>query len=471
MTAAPTGRTLSRPSIITPRPPGLASLPLSSAQERLWLMNQIDPADTAYHMYLSWRIRGPLDAGLLADALSGLVGRHEILRTRFPATDGIPAQVIDPPTPVRLERADLERAGVAPSDRSGREDDQAELERAARDLLVERIEAPFDLARGPMLRATLIRLAAEDHVLGLIIHHIVADGWSLGLLCAELSTRYRSARRQCDQALPALPPLPIQYGDYALWQRGPDLATFGPQMRYWIRQLAAAPPLDLRGSRPRPPVRSSRAATLRRPLPADLCAGVTGVARSHRATVFMAVLAAYQAVLARHSGLDDICVGTPASMRGEEELEPLIGLFVNTLVLRGDLSGDPSFAELITRIRGTALDAYARADLPFDRIVNRLGVPRDLSRTVVFQAMFQLEPLGAVTLALEGAEVAPLDVGHRSAQVDLSLEVAWDTGGARAEFVYSTDLFDATVIGNLADDLVRVLEVACASPNMPLSGC
>jgi Condensation domain len=159
-------------------------------------MNQIDPTDTAYHMYLTWRICGPLDAGMLADALSGLVSRHEIPRTRFPASGGTPAQVVDPPTAVRLERAD-----ATLSNPGGREYDRAELEGAARDVLVERIKAPFDLARGPMLRATLIRLAADDHVLGLTFHHIVADGWSLGLLCAELSTRYRSARRQCDPAL------------------------------------------------------------------------------------------------------------------------------------------------------------------------------------------------------------------------------------------------------------------------------
>ena len=367
MTATPAGSAPPRPPIITPRRPGQASLPLSSGQGRLWFMNQLDPADTAYHMYLAWRVRGPLDAGLLADALSGLVGRHEILRTRFPATDGTPVQVIDPPARVPVEQADL-----APWGPGGRARDPAELERAARDLLIERIETPFDLARGPMLRAVLIRLSADDHALGLILHHIVADGWSLGLLCDELSTRYRSARRQSG---PPLAPLPVQYGDYALWQCGPDDTKRGPQIRYWTRQLAAAPPLNLRGSRPRPPTRCSRAATVRRPLPADLCRRVTSFAWSRRSTLFMTVLAAYQTVLARHSGLDDICVGTPVSIRGEEELEPLIGLFVNTLVLRGDLSGDPSFAELVARTRVTALDAYARADLPFDQSSRALACP------------------------------------------------------------------------------------------------
>ncbi|GAB2820855.1 hypothetical protein GCM10027176_26550 [Actinoallomurus bryophytorum] len=429
--------------VIAPRPPGERDLPLSWGQERLWFLHQLDPSDTAYHVFVARRIHGPLATDLLAHALSDLVARHESLRTRFPATDGVPVQVIDPPAPVALPVEHREEGRV-------------------RDLLVERIETPFDLARGPLLRATLVRLGDGEHVLCLVVHHIVADGWSLGLMCDELSALYRAASE------PGLPALPIQYADYALWQRrdagGPDTA-----LGYWRGQLAGVPALDLRGARPRPPVRTSRGATVRHRLPAGLCEQVTRFARTRRVTLFMTVLAAYQAVLARHSGLDDICVGTPVSVRDEVELEPLIGLFVNTLALRGDLSGDPSFGDLVARTRATALAAYSSAGAPFDRLVGELDLPRDLSRTPVFQAMFRLDPASVADLALEGMEVGPYELDHRTAQVDLALEVTWGRDGAQAEFVYNADLFEAATVRELATDLEQVLTAGCADPDTLLS--
>jgi surfactin synthase thioesterase subunit len=425
--------------LIVPRPPDEADLPLSWGQERLWFLHQLNPADTAYHVFVARRIRGPLAPDRLAQALSDLVARHESLRTRFPSVDGVPVQVVGRPAPVPLVVALLE----------GEDGEQR-----ARELFVQRIEAPFDLGEGPLLRATLVRLGDGEHLLCLVVHHIVADGWSLGVMCEELGALYREAD---------VPPLPIQYADYALWERR-GRATGRPD--YWLGRLAGVPPLDLRGSRDRPAVRTSRGATLRQRLPVELRAEVARFARTQRATLFMTVLAAYQTVLARHSGLDDICVGTPVSVRDEVELEPLIGLFVNTLALRGDLSGDPSFRDLVARTRATALEAYAHADVPFDRLVTELDLPRDLSRTPVYQAMFRLDP-GGVALDMDGLEVSPFEVGHRTAQVDLTLEVTWGEGDA--EFVYNADLFEPATVQALARDLVEVLTAGCAAPDTRLS--
>jgi Condensation domain len=444
-----TASMLSNAPAVVPRPPGTTDLPLSWDQQRMWFLHVLDPSDTAYHVFLARRLRGPLAADRLVGALSDLVARHEILRTRFPTVDGLPIQVVDPAEPVALSMSPL---------------DGEYGEKQARDLLIYWIETPFDLAEGPLLRFLILRLGNGDHLLCLVIHHIVVDGWSLGLMCAELNARYRAAGTPGGTA--PLPPLPVQYADYALWQRraeGDDAST-----DYWRDQLTGVPPLDLRGSRPRPAVRTSRGATLRWRLPAGLRAEVSRFARAHRVTLFMTVLAAYQAVLARHSGLDDVCVGTPVSVRDEVELEPLIGLFVNTLALRGDLSGDPTFEELIARTRATALEAYARADVPFDRVVTRLNLPRELSRTPVFQAMFKLDADAGAELELDGLAVTPFDLDHRSAQVDLTLEVTWGEV-AWAEFVYNADLLKPGTVESMAHDLEELLAVGCRVPEIRLS--
>ncbi len=435
---------------IVPRPAGEKDLPLSWAQQRMWLLHQIEPSDTAYHVFVAQRLRGPLATDRLVRAVSDLVARHESLRTRFPAVDGVPVQVVGPAEPVPVCVSPL---------------DGQDLESKARDLLVQWIEAPFDLAGGPLLRFVLLRLRDDEHLLCLVVHHIVVDGWSLGLMCQELSVLYRAAATPGRKA--PLPPLPVQYADYAIWQRravGQDAST-----DYWLDRLTGVPPLDLHSSQPRPAIRTSRGATLRWRLPAALSAEVSRFARARRVTLFMTVLAAYQAVLARHSGLDDVCVGTPVSIRDEVELEPLIGLFVNTLALRGDLSGDPTFEELIARTRATALEAYAHADVPFDRLVAELKLPRDLSRTPVFQAMFRLDADAVVELELDGLAVTPLQLDHRSAQVDLTLEVTWGEDAAWAEFVYNADLLKPVTVEGMARDLEELLAVGCGGPETRLS--
>jgi Condensation domain len=435
---------------IVPRPPGEMDLPLSWGQQRMWFLHELDPSDTAYHVFAARRLRGPLAVDRLVRALSDLVARHESLRTRFPAVDGVPVQVVGPAEPVTLSMSPL-----------GGEDP----EKQARDLLVQWIETPFDLAEGPLLRFVLLRLGDGEHLLCLVVHHIVVDGWSLGLMCAELSALYRAAATPGRKA--PLPPLPVQYADYALWQRRAVVEDASTD--YWLDRLTGVPPLDLRGSRPRPAVRTSRGATLRRRLPAALRAEVSRFARARRVTLFMTVLAAYQAVLARHSGLDDVCVGTPVSVRDEVELEPLIGLFVNTLALRGDLSGDPTFEELIARTRATALEAYAHADVPFDRLVAELRLPRDLRRTPVFQVMFRLDADAVAELELDGLAVTPFELDHRSAQVDLALEVTWGEDVAWAEFVYNADLLKPVTVEGMARDLEELLAVGCGVPETRLS--
>lgn len=435
---------------IFPRKPDETDLPLSWAQQAMWLLHQMNPADPAYQVFAVWRVRGPLATDRLARALSDLVARHESLRTRFPATDGVPFQVIDPPEPVPLYTVTL---------------DGDDLKKRIRDLLIKWIEAPFDLASGPLLQVLLLRLGDGEHLLCLVVHHIVVDGSSLRLIHDELGAFYRAAATPGRDA--PVPLLPVQYADYALWQRrvvDDDASTV-----YWLDQLTGVPPLDLRGSRPRPAIRTSRGATLRRRLPAALCAEVTRFARARHVTLFMTVLAAYQAVLARHSDLDDVCVGTPVSLRDQVELEPLIGLFVNTLALRGDLSGDPTFEELIARTRVTALEAYAHAHVPFGRLVTQLNPPRDVSRTPVFQAMFRLDADAGADLELDGLEVTPFELDHRSAQVDLTLEVTWGQEAAWTEFIYNADLLEPVTIEGMARALEELLARGCGAPETRLS--
>ncbi|WP_432970256.1 MFS transporter [Dactylosporangium sp. CA-233914] len=434
--------------------PTETGIPLSWQQQRLWFLHQLQPNATDYHIALARRLHGPLDVAALHTALTHLTAQQDILRTRYPATDGVPHQVVDPPGPVPLEHTDL-------SDLSA-----DRREPAARRLLVSRIETPFDLARTAPVRWLLLRLAPDEHVLCLILHHIAGDGWSLGVLCDELTEAYRAARSRGEP-----PPRPaVQYADYALRQR--DSEPEQAQLGYWRARLADVTPLDLQPGRERPPVRTGRGAVLRHTLPRELCEAVAGLARGHRVTLFMTVLAAYQSVLARHSGSADVCVGTPVSLRDSEELEPLVGCFVNTLLLRGDLSGAPGMAELLRRTRDATLGAYDHADLPFDRLVRDLDLPVDLSRTPVYQAMFRLDPAGDTVLTLDGLTIWPFELQHRTAQTDLTLEVTWgvDGGAAWADFVYDPAVLTESTVEAIAKHLTELLAAGCADPHAPLPG-
>ncbi len=430
-------------------------LPLSFAQQRLWFLDQLAPGGTHYHMPVALRLRGALDTGALQGALDELVRRHEALRTTFPARGGEPVQRILPPSPAHLHAVDLRAL--------------PEEGRSAEALRLAALSAqePFDLASGPLLRALLLHIADGEHLLVLTLHHIVSDGWSMGILVRELGASYTALR---DGAPAPLPDLPVQYADFARWQRawltGDALQA---QLDHWRRVLHAAPVLELPTDHPRPAVLSHRGATLPFSLPHDLSSALLHLGQRHGATLFMTVLAAYFVLLSRHSGQKDLCVGTPVANRHHRELEPLIGFFVNTLVLRADLTGDPSFLDLLARVRTSALDAHAHQDIPFEQLVLALGVPRDLGRTPLFQAMLVLQNTPVQTLELPGLALEPVTLDTGAAKFDLTLSIGEQDGRISGSFAYDAALFEPETIARMARRFEVLLRGLCAHPERPVS--
>ena len=436
--------------------------PLSFAQLRLWLLDRMDPGSAAYNIPGAFRRRGPLDPRVVARALSEIVARHESLRTRFGVLDGEPVQLVSPPGPVRLPVHDLSGLPVPARD--------AEV----RKLAVAEGRTPFDLERGPLLRARLVRLAPDVHLLFVTLHHIVSDGWSTSVFRRELSVLARAFA--AGEPSP-LPELPIQYGDYAVWQRE-ELAgeALEAQVAFWRAELEGAPPaLELPLDRPRPPVRRGRGARLVVDVAPDTCRSLAALARTEGATPFMVLLAASGVLLGRYGATEDLVIGTPITGRTQEELEGLIGFFVNTLAIRVDLGGDPHFPDLLGRVRTRLLAAYAHPDLPFDRVVDELRVPRDPGRTPVFQVMFVLqaaeEEVGAGESA-EGAEPdwTPVPVRTGTAKVDLALSFVERSGQLAVTLDYDADLFDRSTIGRFGRHLRTLLDGIAAEPRRRLSG-
>ncbi|HEY2292123.1 MAG TPA: amino acid adenylation domain-containing protein, partial [Thermoanaerobaculia bacterium] len=415
--------------------PRTGPLPLSFAQERLWFLDQLEPSGAAYHIATTERLRGPLDTRALAATLDEIVRRHEPLRTTFATESGGPVQRIAPPRPAPPPVIDLR--GLAPDARGH------EAERLADD----ESRRGFDLARGPLLRTALLRLAGEEHWLLLTLHHIVADGWSIGVFIRELSALY--AAFAAGHPTP-LPELPVQYADVAVWQRqrfsGEALAA---QLAYWRRQLDGAAALDLPTDRPAPEVRAGRGATLRFTLPPALRTALQALAHRERATLFMALLAGFQALLSRHAGQEDVSVGTAIANRNRAETEGLIGFFVNTLVLRTDLAGNPDAGELLRRAREVALDAYAHQDLPFEKLVAELTPDRDLSRPPLFRVLLVLQNAPLPPPALPGVVAERLPVDNRTAKFDLTLSLVPAGDGLDGWLEYSTELFDAVTVRRL----------------------
>jgi amino acid adenylation domain-containing protein len=431
-------------------------LPLSFAQERLWFLQQLEPGSARYTIPLGLRLAGPLDVAGLERALHDLVARHEALRTTFPAVDGRPAQVISAPEPVRLEVSDLR--GLPPAGR------EPEARRRAR----EAARRPFDLARGPLLRAQLMRLDGEDHVLLLVLHHIAADGWSLGLLTAELGAAYTAHLR--GQPV-TLPDAPIQYADFAVWQRrwlsGEALDA---QLEYWRRQLAGSPPvLELPADHPRTAEPGDHGGVEEFTISAESAARLTALARAHGSTLFMTLLAAFQTLLSRHTGSSDIVVGTPVAGRTRSETEQVVGLFLNTLVLRTSLSGDPTFAELLSRARETVLAASAHQDVPFERLVAELQPGRDLGRAPLFQVMLSMNNFPQQDLRLPGVAVSRFPIDSGAAKFDLTLSFTETPDGLRGELEYDRDLFEEATIARLPGHLQTLLAQVAAHPEARLS--
>lgn len=419
-------------------------VPVSFAQERLWFLDRHTAAGTAYTIPFVRRIRGAVDAEALAAALTAAAARHVPLRTRFTEDDeGRPLATIDEDARFPLETA----TAAGPDD--------------ARQQVDEFLGRGFDLAAGPVAHALLIRLDEDDHVLALAVHHIAADGWSMSILWRDIVASHAGRTP---------PDPPVRYDDFAAWQRGLEP---GSDLPYWRSQLAGVSPLELPTDRPRPPEQTHRGAAFDFTVDPVTTVGLSGVSRDHGATLYMTLLAAFALVLGRASGRDDVTVGSPVAGRALPELDGLIGCFVNVLAMRADLGGDPTFAELLLRVRDTALDAYTHQDLPFERLVAELKVPRDLSRSPIFQALFSManyadpsaDDAAGDTLRVEG--FAP---GSWATRYDLELYAAADDAdGLIASFVYNTDLFDAQTIERIARRFADVLRAVAADPTSALS--
>jgi surfactin family lipopeptide synthetase A len=465
MTGAPSPRQV-EPSRPRSAPPLAAcsrteDLPLSFAQQRLWFIEQLEPGSASYNVSFLFRLHGPLDVQALRRALQEIVRRHEVLRTSFPEVLGQARQVISAADELPLPIESLEAIA---------ESEQREALAARARLEARR---PFDLARGPLLRAKLLRLAGDHHALVVVTHHIVCDNWSMGILARELGAVYGAL---VSRGEPPLPPLAVQYADFAVWQRRwLDETELERLLAYWRRQLADLPAiLDLPTDRPRPALRSGRGARLYPVLPRELVAALGAFSRQERATLYMTLLAAFDTLLWRYSGQRDIVVGAPIAGRNRRELEGLIGFFATTLVLRVEVDGQLSFRELVRRVRTVCLEAYAHQDLPFEKLVDVLGPERDLSRTPLFQVMFGLQrPFPRVELGGSTLEPLLLDAGTSNFDLTLSLE---ERDGALAGWLeYSTDLFDAATIERMVVHYRALLEAAVARPDdrlaaLPLLG-
>ncbi|WP_437733786.1 amino acid adenylation domain-containing protein [Sorangium sp. So ce1335] len=430
--------------------------PVSFGQQRLWFLNQLEPDSSFYNIPAAVRIRGPLDTEALERSLREIVARHEVLRTTIIAVHGQPRQVIAPESALALPVVELGAVG------------ETEREQLVQRRAAEEAQRPFNLARGPLLRAELLRLEEQEHVLLLTMHHIISDGWSVGVLLKELAALYPAFRRGEPSPLSALP---IQYGDFAVWQRRwLEGEAREEQLAYWKRHLSGAPPyLELPTDRPRPAMQRFRGATLSFQVSGELTAALARLSRRASVTPFMTLLAGFQVLLGRYAGVEEVCVGTPVAGRNRMELEGLIGMFVNTLVLRTDLSGAPSFEELLSRVREVALGAFEHQDVPFDQVVDVLQPPRDLSRSPLFQVAFALQNAPLPPLVLEELTLSPLIADSATSKVDLSLMLAEAGEGMQGWLEYNTDLFDGETVERMAKRYLTLLESAARDPGQRVS--
>jgi amino acid adenylation domain-containing protein len=419
-------------------------LPLSFAQQRLWFLDQLEPGSTVYNVPGAVRMRGPLDVAALEQSLNEIVRRHEALRTTFSMLEGEPVQVISSSLRVSLPVLDITDC---------RETERGEQ---ARQLAREEARRPFDLTQGPLVRAALLRLGEDDHVLLLTMHHIVSDGWSMGVLYQELSVLYEAFSKGNPSPLTDLP---IQYADFGAWQRewlqGEVLES---QLSYWKEQLGDVVPLQLPSDRPRPAVQSFRGATQSIELSRELTGALKALSRKEGATLFMTLLAAFQTLLHRYSGQDDIVVGSPIAIRNRTEIEGLIGFFVNTLVLRTDLSGNPPFRELLARVREVALGAYSHQDIPFEKLVEELQAERNLSRTPLFQVFFNMLNQGVYKLDLLGLTTEDFSTSEAESKFDLTLYAGEQKEEVCLNLVYNADLFTDARMKCFLQQYRRLLE-------------
>jgi amino acid adenylation domain-containing protein len=449
----------SKPSKILPQRDRSFPIPLSFAQQRLWFLEQLQPeSSAAYNISTAAILKGRLDVALLQKSLNEIIRRHEILRTTFTTVEDRPVQEIAPTLTLEIPVVDLQQLSQAQK--------ETEIQRLAiasksgtRSVIARAQQ--FQLNRLPLLQVTVLRLEETEHAIILTMHHIISDGWSLGVLLEELMALYQGF---------ALPELPIQYADFALWQRQWLQGVLETQLNYWRKQLSGTLPiLQLPSDRPRPQVPSFRGATQSFSLSSELSRSLNALSRQEGTTLFMTLLAAFKVLLYRYTEQEDIIVGSPIANRNRAEIEGLIGLFVNTLVLRTNLDGNPSFRELLGRVREVTLGAYARQDVPFELLVEELQPQRDLSHHPLFQVMFAFQNAPSRNLEIADLTYSPLNIPKETAQFDLSLVVAEGTQGIYGSLEYSTDLFDAEAINRMLENFKTLLSSIVATPERRIS--
>ena len=441
---------------ITPRPAGLAEVPLSSLQQRIWFLCTQYRGDASPQVFMIWRIRGGLDVATWREAVSAVVDRHESLRTSFLLREGTPVQVVNPPRGLVTDLVDLTHLP------------ERESEEQAAQLVSGRTHALLDLIEGPLVRSLLIRLGDTHHVWCLTVHHLLADGASARILSHEVRAGYHCL---VEGVPPDLPELTVQYADFALWQQTVQAPGQEADLAYWREQLAGVPLLDLPTDRPRPPEKTAGSGEVYHRAGPELAQQIAELARAQRCTAFMVLLAGMQALLSAYTGQKDICVGSAVAGRTVVDLEPVIGLFANTVALRADLGDDPTFLELLGRTRGTVLAALRRQNVPFSKVVEALGVPRLPNRTQVFQVIFSMRPIDERKAEdLTGLHIEDFPHAHAKTLHDLVIDV-WrlDGQGLHVGLRFDDAIFDEATISAMAQRYADLLTAAVSSPQHRLS--
>ena len=451
------GRSLTRPenqfSITTRHDQSVAALSLN--QEGLLFMEQLDPGTSRYNIFDAIRVKGCLDSALIQETLDKIVNRHEALRTVFTDTDGVWRQVIRPPGEAHFRQVSLDSGPIA------------DRELRAFDLVQEEADRPLDLCEGPLFSALLVNVGQLDSILLIKMHHIISDGWSLGVFWNEFSTVYSAL---IEDTSPRLPGLSIQFGDYSAWSREYLTREIDRQTSYWTEQLRGSPTLlELPTDRPRPAVQTSNGAQEIVTFAPDLLRRINDLCKSEGSTLYMTLLAGFNALLARYTAANDVIVGTPIAGRNRTETENLIGFFVNTLVLRNDLSGDPTFREILSRVRKTVLEAFSHQELPFEKLVAAVRPDRSLSYNPVYQIMFALQDTAGSRIRIPGLNIEALKIKVSASKFDLFLSARQATGGLEITVEYNSDLFDQTTIQRFVLHYKQLLESAVGDPNARLS--